>query len=299
MPGAARSAGGRHCWLCGSDKVVFHRPSSLPVAAAGAELVRITDASYGVTADIFRCEDCGFLQCSDFTDVLQSYEDMVDPRYEETRGARAMQAAQILSRVPGLRAGQRLLDVGAGSGILVEEALKLGVKAEGVEPSHWLQARAAAAGLPVTRGVLPNAAAQGPYDVVTVVDVIEHVPDPVGLMKQCTAVLAPEGVAAVITPDVGSLTARLLGAKWWHYRPAHIGYFDVSTLTLALRKAGLRAVAVERARWVLPADYLWERVMHYAPGALRTRPPALLRDRRISLNLFDSLFIFAKKETAA
>ena len=75
-----------------------------------------------------------------------------------------------------------LLDVGAGSGILVEEALAFGFAARGVEPSNPLQATAAQRGLPVTRGVLPPLPefSRGHGDeVVTLIDVIEHVPNPV------------------------------------------------------------------------------------------------------------------------
>ena len=58
----------------------------------------------------------------------------------------------------------RLLDVGAGSGILVEEALASGFAARGIEPSSPI---AAQRGLPVTHGVLPNSELPGPFDVVT------------------------------------------------------------------------------------------------------------------------------------
>jgi SAM-dependent methyltransferase len=144
--------------------------------------------------------------------------------------------------------------------------------------------------------VLPSIDLAGPYDLITVIDVIEHVPNPVALMKECAALLADDGYGIVVTPDVGSWTARLLGAKWWHYRPAHIGYFNTATLTLALSKAGLRPVRIERARWVLPADYLWERVMHYLPRALRVAAPSVIAGKPVSLNLFDSFLVVFQKQ---
>lgn len=95
-----------------------------------------------------------------------------------------------------------LLDVGAGSGILVEEALELGFAAKGIEPSGSLQATAVQRGLPVTHGVLPNSEVAGPFEVVTLIDVIEHVPDPVDLMRRIKSVMAPDGICVVVTPDV-------------------------------------------------------------------------------------------------
>src|SRR6185312_17166433 len=102
-----------------------------------------------------------------------------------------------------------------------------------IEPSLALQAQAQARGLPVHRGVLPSPNVTGLYDIVTAVDVIEHVPDPVGLMRVIAATMAPQGIAVFVTPDVGSFAARLLSWKWWHYRIAHIGYFDQRTLRRA------------------------------------------------------------------
>ena len=105
-----------------------------------------------------------------------------------------------------------------------------GFAARGIEPSSPLQAIAAQRGLPVTHGVLPNSELPGPFDVVTLIDVIEHVPDPVDLVRRIKSVMAPNGIFVVVTPDVDSVAARLMGWKWWHFRAAHIGYFNRSTL---------------------------------------------------------------------
>ena len=67
--------------------------------------------------------------------------------------------------------------------------------------------RAAAHGLKIQAGILPNEAITGPYDVVTLVDVIEHVSDPVDLLVQARAVLASDD-RLVITPDVTSWLSR-------------------------------------------------------------------------------------------
>ena len=95
----------------------------------------------------------------------------------------------------------------------------------GIELSRWLQARN---GLPVKLGVLPNPMVKGPFSALTVIDVIEHVADPVALMKECASVMKDDGCRIVVTPDVGSVAASFFGSGWWHYRAAHIGYFEVS-----------------------------------------------------------------------
>ncbi len=189
---------------------------------------------------------------------------------------------------------RRLLDVGAGSGILLEAAAARGWQVEGVEPSRWLATAGRGSGTTgAPRGSAPPRAV-GPYDAVTVMDVIEHVPDPVGLMREVRRVLDPGGVALVVTPDVRSIAARLMKWKWWHYRVAHIGYFDRGTLERCMHAAGLECVAWARPSWYFTVAYLAERVMTYLPPALRFTPPSFLTRVTVPLNLFDSLLVLVR-----
>jgi len=283
------------CWVCGSDRLTLVKKGSLP-ARLTAEHFKITDSAYGSTADIFQCKECGFRQAGSLSEVLGFYAEMADEAYEQTRGARSMQAQMLLRTVANYCSHGRLLDVGAGSGILVSEALKKGFEAEGIEPSGPLSALAIARGLPVYEGVLPSRAIRGTFDVVTVVDVIEHVSDPVGLMRNVREMLAPEGIAIVVTPDVASVMACLMGWRWWHYRIAHIGYFDRYTLVRALRAAGIEPISIIRPSWYFPASYLLERGLTYLPKALRFTPPRSLEKLIVPLNLFDSLLVVAKRQ---
>ena len=57
----------------------------------------------------------------------------------------------------------------------------------------------------------------------------------------------------VVTPDVGSVAARLMRHRWWHFRAAHIGYFNHRTLAAAAAKAGLRVVSTRRPVWYFKA----------------------------------------------
>ena len=282
------------CWTCGSTRMTLVKKGDLPVRIS-AEQFQITDSNYGKTGDIFGCEDCGFHQCSTMQDVLDFYVEMVDEIYEATRRERAVQERALLKNLARVKPGGRLLDVGAGSGILVEQAIGLGYDAMGVEPSRALQETAVSLNLPVKLGVLPHPELLGPFDVVTGIDVIEHVPDPVGLLKEIAAVMSNDGIAAVVTPDRKSVMARLMGWKWWHYRIAHVGYFDRYTMTRALDAAGLTVVHMRRPGWYFPGDYLFDRVMQYSPTAIRMKAPAFLRKISIPLNLRDSMMFICQK----
>ena len=137
--------------------------------------------------------------------------------------------------------------------------------------------------------MLPNSEVGGPFDVVTLIDVIEHAPDPVDLLRRIKSVMAPNGICLVVTPDVSSVAARLMGWKWWHFRAAHIGYFNKSTLGLALETAGLRVKAITRPSWHLPSSCLAERAFSYLPRSFRPALPSVLDRIVVPINLYDSL----------
>lgn len=278
------------CRVCGCDDVRLKR-KGVDNNEVRPEDFRITDAGYGVTGDIYQCADCHFQFCPDLSNVLAMYQQMDDPQYEATREERALQARKILDSVNRHNPGMRLLDVGAGSGILVEEALARGYQAVGVEPSEDLVEIAAGRNLPVLPGVLGQQAFEQRFDVVTLVDVIEHVEDPAQLVREAVRVLDDSGLCLVISPDVNSLCARILGRRWWHYRIAHISYFSRQTLTRLLHDAGLQVVAIERPGWYFPANYLFDRCMQYLPKFMRFRAPAFLQGFTVPLNLFDSLLL--------
>jgi len=279
----------KNCWLCGEAKLRCVKAADVP-PTVDATAFRVTDANYGQSAAVYQCTACGFRQCSDFSDVLSFYQAMNDPGYEASRAPRALQAERLLRTVSQYRPDGRLLDIGAGSGIMVEVANRLGYCAEGIEPSEWMVQAATARGLKVHQGVLPKEETAGPYDMVTLVDVIEHVSDPVALLAEARAVMAPGGVGLVITPDVSSIAARAMGRRWWHYRMAHIGYFDRDTLVAALKRAGLEPIVVFRPSWYFTVDYLTDRLAEYLP-ALRRMRIAPLEKTVVPLNLFDSLGI--------
>lgn len=283
------------CWVCGTTRQIIVRKSTRGTPLS-SNLFKITDAHYGQTDTIYQCQTCGFRQCHDLGQVLDFYEKLEDKDYEASRAPRIIQAQCILKTLPIHSLSKRLLDIGAGSGILVEEAQKLGYIAEGVEPSEWLCDQAVKRGLQIHLGTLPHVNLSPPYDVVTLIDVIEHVSNPVELLNLTYQVMAENGFGVVVTPDVGSLTARLMGYRWWHYRIAHIGYFNRATLELALTNANFKPLFVVRPKWYFSIAYLIERINTYLPNLFHLPKFKWTENITIPLNLFDSiLIVFTKR----
>lgn len=293
------------CWVCGSMRT---RPckTARVLDTLSPDDLRITDARYGLTLPLVRCDECGF-RFADAQEVekLDSlYAELDDPGYQGSQESRLLQMRWLLAWTRrGHPAARTLLDVGAASGLLVAEARREGLDATGVEPSGWLVDLAQREhGIELLHGVLPHAGlAETRFDIVSLIDVIEHVADPVGLLRACVEQLADDGRLLLITPDVSSLAAKLLGGHWWHYRAAHVGYFDRRSLQTAFERVGLEAESWTRARWFFSVRYLASRAESYLPvGGInrlseRTPPLRWIYDRIMPLNLFDSYAVLLRK----
>ncbi|HLA14700.1 MAG TPA: hypothetical protein VJZ25_06715, partial [Gemmatimonadaceae bacterium] len=123
---------------------------------------------------------------------------------------------------------------------------------------------------------------------------------PVQLLSDCAAALTGNGALVVVTPDRGSLTARVMGTRWWHFRLAHVGYFNRQSMRAAAVATGLTCATEFRARWFFDVRYIAERLATYLPigwiNRLAERPGVLRRlyDCVIPVNPHDSMVVLLK-----
>ncbi len=284
------------CWVCGGKDFTLKKKSDVH-ANLNSENFAITNFEYGKTGELQQCSGCDFIQCTDLDEVVKFYEELEDHEYENTRKERKLQEERLVRYFTRFKDSGKLLDIGAGSGIMVEAALQHGFQAEGIEPSKWLQQNAQTLGLPVHQGIFPNPATPGPFDIITFVDVIEHVTEPGKLLSEIHAALARDGILVLVTPDVSSVVAKILGFKWWHYRIAHIGYFNKKNLTQLLQISGFEIIKITRPSWYFTLKYLGVRFLSFFPEFLRFPLPNFLERITIPVNLRDSLLVVCKKES--
>ena len=295
------------CPICNSQDAPVWRRGSVEGAVRPEDL-RITDAHYGRTLTLRKCRACSFIfaDSKELARLTELYEALDDTEYVSSQEARALQMEALLdvaqAAVPAARTA---FDVGAGTGLLVRAAEKRGLSATGIEPSRWLVAQARRDGTELIQGVLPHPDVNGKtFDLVFAIDVIEHLADPMAFLRECAALVGNDGVLIVVTPDVSSLAARLLGRRWWHFRVAHVGYFNRRSFTRMCAQAGLRPVSWRRARWYFPAEYLAKRLGEYLPGwphvdRLVQRKLPSLYNRVIPLNLHDSYVVALRPDARA
>ena len=283
------------CWLCGHNVFQLYKRGNLPSALAPKHFA-ISSSDYGSTSTLIQCKSCDFVQSQDLAkNVSAYYEKLVDEAYLRDRRTRLRQAQAIVRCVSVRTISKRWLDIGAGCGYLLEEANNAGFDAVGVEPSAWLYKQAQKRGLHIYQDTFPSKKLTGTYDVISVIDVIEHVENPLQVMQEAVKLLSPKGYLLLATPDRSSLAARCMGKYWWHFRCAHIGYFNKRNLLFLHKKVQLDVQSMQRPNWYFPMHYLWKRLSVYLPVLRYVSLPKILAQRVIALNLRDSWLFVAQK----
>lgn len=144
------------------------------------------------------------------------------------------------------RAG-RLLDVGCGNGVFLNHMQSLGWNVQGVEvDSKSAQIVKETFDIPVYVGSLEQAQyAHNYFDAITLSHVIEHVYDPIGLLKGCHRVLKPGGHLVAVTPNVCSTGHARFKRHWRGLEPPrHLHLFSPLSLKRIANQAGFQKVEI-------------------------------------------------------
>jgi 2-polyprenyl-3-methyl-5-hydroxy-6-metoxy-1,4-benzoquinol methylase len=178
----------------------------------------------------------------------------------------------------------RLLDVGCFQGRFLHAAARSGWQATGTEIARDAADYARKnRGLDVRLGPLEEIRfADGSFDAVVLLDVIEHVPDPRRTMEEVRRVLRPGGIAYLWTPNFDCITRRIARGHWGAVVfPWHLHYFNAHTLGRLATVAGFAPVSAASRNWLL--DFR-DRYAALKKGSTLGNPPRAVRRVRRALD---------------
>ena len=162
--------------------------------------------------------------------------------------------ADITAELREHGSGPRVLDVGCGQGELLQWLGEQGFEPHGIDPSADAAALARERGLDASTSTLEELLATSDppptYDAVVLVNVLEHVPDAVEMLRGIGRLLEPGGFLYIRVPnDFNPLQlaaqAKLEVDPWWVALPDHVNYFDVESLCATCRQVGFEPVDVQ------------------------------------------------------
>jgi SAM-dependent methyltransferase len=204
--------------------------------------------------------------------------------------------ARTVDFIRRYRRSGKLFEVGCAYGFFLQEA-KRWFTVAGVELAEDAAAYCRRQGLAVTTGSAESIAraAGGPFDVIVLLDVIEHLPDPRAAMTAFAQALAPGGVIVLTTGDFGSLAARALGSAWRLMTPPqHLWFFTRASIEHLAAGAGFEIAALDHPWKFVPLSLVAYHLGRMA--GVRVKLPA----GRIGLpiNLFDAMRVVLRRKAA-
>ena len=216
--------------------------------------------------------------------------------YQGAENVLRREFARSVQFVREQKADGRLLDVGCAYGFFLEEA-KPFYEVAGIELAEGAARSCRERGLRVVTGIADEVAfAQlGTMDVIVLLDVIEHLPDPRATLTLCAHYLNPDGIVVITTGDFDSIYARLAGRHWRLMTPPqHLWFFTPESLRRMLRAVGLQMELCDHPGKLVPLSLLvfqMRRMMH-----LRSSRHTAASSMGIPVNLFDAMrCVFRKR----
>jgi 2-polyprenyl-3-methyl-5-hydroxy-6-metoxy-1,4-benzoquinol methylase len=275
---------------------------------------------------VVRCGRCGLLQVNPREHLFQT-RDFEPPEDRKARREAAFvqteqrvghalkemhdreEATKLIHFEKRLRAIRqfrnkgKLLDVGCGHGLFLK-AIGGSFETYGVEPDHHAsRAAKEKSGSKIICSTLKEAAFSDNYfDVVTIINTLEHVDSPKSVLNETNRILKPDGVAFIETPNAGHFIAKLLGKHWVQFLiPDHYAFFTKKTIEDLLHKTGFDIISVSPGNKTLSVKFILYQVSWYqrsfARFLMRLSEYLRIENKTITAPQLDEMIVVVRKMT--
>lgn len=216
---------------------------------------------------LWRCENCRavfFEPAPPASEICYHKDWQFEPRVETKRKnfKRWLSAIQRLGPPP-----KKLLDAGCGMGFFLEEAMAMGYEGFGIERAEEVrpQLRPDIASR-VWFGDFLSWRGDEFFDIVVLLDSLEHFPQCGEAFRKAVSLLKPGGLLVINTPNPDSLWARLMGRFWTHWHtPDHYCFLSPATLRWLAAQSGLSVLMSASTFKCVTVNYMLARLNRFNP----------------------------------
>ncbi len=233
-------------------------PCNLCGSTSSVTLYSIPDFMLGSSDDEFsfvRCTQCGLVYQSPRSnnDHINDYYPPEYPPFSSQKHLTSWLLKKAINYglekrcniVTHYKKNGRLLDFGCATGdFLHVMAQKSGWDLYGIDINSYAVDIAKTKHLRVFAGTLDEAKFPDKYfDVITLWEVLEHLRDPIGILKKINDILKPDGLVIIRVPNLQSIDEKMFGKYWAGYdAPRHLYVFSPQTIRKILNLAGFEII---------------------------------------------------------
>ncbi|KLI40739.1 methyltransferase, partial [Brachyspira hyodysenteriae] len=157
-----------------------------------------------------------------------------------------------------------ILDIGCSTGILLEEAKKLGFEPYGLELSEYSSsiAKQKFGNDRIHNGTIETSNfKENFFDLITMTDLLEHIQKPLEMLKTCYKILKPTtsgggGYIMMTIPDTTSFTHNIMKSKWTQYKLEHLFYFNKQNMEIIAKDTGFEIIYMQPAVKTMTLKYI-------------------------------------------
>ncbi|MEI8059497.1 MAG: class I SAM-dependent methyltransferase [Ferruginibacter sp.] len=264
--------------------------------------------------NIVKCRNCGFVyvnprvlneqlgiiyQQNYFTNNDYGYSG-----YEQEKALRVKNFEKWIGKSEKFINGDipvRALDIGCAAGYCLEVMQGKGWHVEGLELDEKMCSELKAKGFSAHHKLLENFETDQKYSLITLFDVIEHIPDVDAAFQQLYKITNENGIVVMVTPDYNSIQRKIMRKKWFQYKPVeHIQYFTKDSISSFAERNNFKAIYISVCGQYADVNFLINRLRYYHFSSTAFLISGVLRLLNIKNRFFyidtGSLFVVFKKK---